>query len=123
MREKKMAMRNKNDELFDEQEDAEADELDRLTDLLFLRISDFADEEEVGDDVLGLLLLRLALTTRMMSYVVSVDKPSSFGLKLDLDRFRRDVDELVREMKHEAEAFIEQAKDAIVAARKEQDGS
>ena len=123
MREKKMAMRNKNDELFDEQEDAEADELDRLTDLLFLRISDFADEEEVGDDVLGLLLLRLALTTRMMSYVVSVDKPSSFGLKLDLDRFRRDVDELVREMKHEAEAFIEQAKDAIDAARKEQDGS
>jgi hypothetical protein len=121
MREKKVEIRNKNEELFEE--DAEADELDRLTDLLFLRISEFADEEEVGDDVLGLLLLRLAVTTRMMSYVVSVDKPSGFGLKLDLDRFRRDVEELVREMKHEAEAFIEQAKDAIVAARKEQEGS
>jgi hypothetical protein len=123
MREKKVEMRNRNEELFDEQEDAEADELDRLTDLLFLRISDFADEEEVGDDVLGLLLLRLTVTTRMMSYVASVDKPSGFGLKLDLDRFRRDVDELVREMKHEAEAFIEQAKDALAAARTEQAGS
>lgn len=45
------------------------------------------------DAVLSDLLFRPSLTMRMTGYVVSVAKPSGAGLKLDLDRFRRDVEE------------------------------
>ena len=37
------------------------------------------------------------------------------GLKLDLDRFRRDADELVREMKKDADRFIAQARESLAA--------
>ena len=45
------------------------------------------------------LLLRLALTVRMANYAESVAKPSPGGLKLDLDRFRRDVEVIIHETK------------------------
>jgi hypothetical protein len=103
----------------DDDDAAQAEEFDRLSDLLFVHISDFVKEQEVGDELLALLMLHLAVTTRMMAYVVSVDKPSSFGLKLDLDRFRRDVDELVRKSKKGADEFIAQAKEALAQAAEE----
>ena len=77
---------------------------------------DFADEEDVADDILPLLLLRLSATMRMMAYAVSVAKPSGGGLKLDLDRFRRDADELIREMKKDADRFIAQVREWMAAA-------
>jgi hypothetical protein len=114
-------MPDNNDELFGEDEDQAVDDFNRLSDLLFLRISEFAEEEEVADEVLPLLLLRLAVTMRMMGYVVSVDKPSGFGLKLDLDRFLRDTEELFRAMKKDADQFITQAKETIAAAEHEEE--
>jgi hypothetical protein len=60
------------------------------------------------------LLLRLALTTRMMNYASSVAKPSGGGL--DLDRFRRDIEDLIRELKKNADRFIAETKEAIAAA-------
>lgn len=114
-------MPDKDDELFGEDEDEAVDDFNRLSDLLFLRISEFAEEEEVADEILPLLLLRLAVSTRMMNYVVSVDKPSGFGLKLDLDRFVRDTEELFRAMKKDADQFVAQAKETIAAAEQEED--
>jgi hypothetical protein len=103
------------DDLFSEDGDEEVADFDRLTDLLFQRVSEFADEEDVADDILPLLLLRLSATTRMMAYAVSVAKPSGGGLKLDLDRFRRDADELIREMKKDADRFIAQVRESMAA--------
>jgi len=114
-------MADENDELFGDDEDQAVDDFNRLSDLLFLRISEFSEEEDVADELLPLMLLRLAVTMRMMNYVVSVDKPSGFGLKLDLDRFRRDTEDLFRAMKKEADDFIIQAKETIAAAEHEQD--
>ncbi|WP_213738383.1 hypothetical protein [Bradyrhizobium sp. dw_411] len=108
-------MPDENDDLFGEDGDDAVEDFNRLTDLLFKRVSAFADEEDVADDLLPLLLLRLSATTRMMAYAMSVAKPSSGGLKLDLDRFRRDADELIREMKKDADGFIARAKEAIAA--------
>ena len=42
-------------------------------------------------------------------------KPSGGGLKLDLDRFRRDADELIREMKKDADHFIAEARESMAA--------
>src|SRR6202142_2028342 len=108
---REVGMPDENDDLFGENGDGAVDDFNRLTDLLFQRVSEFADEEDVADDILPLLLLRLSATTRMMAYAVSVAKPSGGGLKLDLDRFRRDADELIRGMKKDADRFIAQAKE------------
>jgi hypothetical protein len=117
-------MPDSNDDLFDENEKNDHDaveEFDRLTDLLFHQVSEFADDEEVPDELLPLLLLRLSLSTRMMAYATSVAKPSAAGLKLDLDRFRHDAEDLIREMKKDADRFIAQAKEAIATAGPEED--
>jgi hypothetical protein len=95
-------MPGKNDDLSGEDEDEAVRDFDRLTDLLFERVAEFAEEEDVADDIVPLLLLRLSLTMRMMTYAVSVAKPSGSGLKLDLGRFRRDAEDLIRDMKKNA---------------------
>jgi hypothetical protein len=109
-------MPDSNDDLFGEDDNDAVSDFDRLTDILFQHVSEFADEEDVADELLPLLLLRLSLSIRMMSYAMSVAKPSGGGLKLDLDRFRRDVEELFREVKRDADRFIAEAKETIATA-------
>jgi hypothetical protein len=74
--------------------------------LLVDRIVEFAADEDVADEIVPVLLLRLALTTRMINYAASVAKPSGGGLKLDLDRFRRDIEDMVRDLKKNADRFV-----------------
>jgi hypothetical protein len=114
-------MSGSDDDLFDEEGHGEAEEFDRLTDRLFEHISKFADDEDIPDEWLPLMLLRLSLTTRMMAYATSVAKPSAGGLKLDLDRFRQDAEAFIREMKKDAERFIAEAKEAIATQGQEED--
>jgi hypothetical protein len=114
-------MPDNDDNSFGENENEAVSGFDRLTDLLFERVSEFADEEDIPDEILPLLLLRLALSARMMAYATSVAKPSAGGLKLDIDRFRQHADDLFRIMKKDAEGFIARAKDAIAAAAAEPD--
>jgi len=116
-------MPDENDDLFSEDGDEALDDFNRLTDILFQRVSEFAEEEDVADDILPLLLLRLSATMRVMAYAVSVAKPSGGGLKLDLDRFRRDADELIRELKKDADRFIAQARESMAAAELGKDES
>ena len=108
-------MPDENGDLFGEDGNEADDDFNRLTDLLFQRVLEFADEEDVADDILPLLLLRLSATMRMMAYAMSVAKPSGGGLKLDLDRFRRDADDLIREMKKDADRFIARTSESIAA--------
>jgi hypothetical protein len=86
-------------ELFDEDGQEALDEFDRLTQLLSQHVVKFAEDEDIPDEMLSPLLLRIALTSRMVGYLASTAKPSAGGLKLDLDRFRRDVDDIIRETK------------------------
>ena len=116
-------MSEENDDLFgeDEARDQALEDFDRLTDILFERVTEFALDEDVGDDMLPLLLLRLSVTIRMMNYAESVAKPAAAGLKLDLDRFRRATEDLIREAKKGADQFIVLAREAIAAAAAEDD--
>ena len=52
----------------------------------------------------------------MTDYAISVEKPSTSGLKLELDRMHRDVDDLVRQCKLGADEFIARVKDELRAA-------
>jgi hypothetical protein len=114
-------MSDENDDLFGENEDEAMEEFRRLSTILYERVTEFAEDEDVADDILPLLLLQLSVNLRMVNYTESVAKPSAGGLKLDLDRFRRDADDLFRETKKDADGFIARAKEAIAAAAREDD--
>jgi hypothetical protein len=92
------------------------DELEALFMAFQEQAHEFAQERDVSDGMVSLLALRLSLSTRMFDYVMSTEKPSGSGLKLDLDRYRRDVDEAVRAAKKGADDFVAQAKQAIAEA-------
>ena len=95
-------------------DDADLDaEFNRMRDLLHEQISEFAEEHDLPVGALSPLLLDLTVTSRMMDYVLSVAKPSAAGLKLDLDRMRREVDDLVRDCKRHAEEFVDNSKEAL----------
>lgn len=97
----------------DDAEDPDRQEYERLRNLLSTQISQVAEEEEISSGMLALLLIDLGVTHRMLDYVLSVERPSGSGLKLDLDRFRREIDEYMRGSKKSADGFVLQAKEAL----------
>ena len=109
-------MADDSDDVFDEDGDEAVERLERLTDELFQHVSEFAEEEDIAEEALSLMLLRLSLTLRMLTYATSVAKPSASGVKLELDRFRQDADGMVRAAKKDADRFIASAKEGIAAA-------
>jgi hypothetical protein len=111
-------MSDDQENLFDDDGQDIRDDFDRLTHELFGRVSEFAEEEDIDDELLSMLLFRLSLTTRMMAYAQNAAKPSAGGLKLDLDRFGRDIETLLRESKKGADRIIAEAKEAIAAAER-----
>jgi hypothetical protein len=106
------------DDLFglESDEGAARTEYERLRQGLQEAISDFADEEDISHAYLALLLLDLGVTSRMVDYVLSVEKPSGSGLKLELDRFRREIDDFLRSSKNSAEKFVAVSKKALAEA-------
>ena len=98
-----------------------ADEYERHRNVFFQLISDFMEEEELGETYVAELLMDITIRMRMAAYGGGVEQPSVAGLKLDLDRFRRELDEGVRAAKKDAEAFIEEAKRVRKALEAEQE--
>jgi len=93
--------------------DLEDDDFNELLGMLHARVSEFAEEHDLPVGALSPLLLDLGVTSRMMDYVLSVEKPSASGLKLDLDRMGREIDDLVRDYKRHAEEFVDNSKEAL----------
>jgi hypothetical protein len=98
-------------------------EYERLRQGLQEAISDFADEEDISHAYLALLLLDLGVTSRMVDYVLSVEKPSGTGLKLEIDRFRREIDDFIRSSKKSAEEFVAASKKALAETDSEAPGA
>lgn len=78
----------------------------------------YADKEELSDGFMAQLLSDLGLSLRMVAYASETEKPSIGGLRLDLDRYTRELGESVREAKKHAAEFIADAK----AARDAEEG-
>lgn len=98
------------------------EELDRHGDALYQCVSDYMDEEELDPGVVSDLLFEIALKMRMVGYGMEVEKPSTSGLKLDLDRCRRELDDLFRAHKKHADEFIASVKEARAALAAEAEG-
>jgi hypothetical protein len=103
----------------DEEAEAAGDELDRHGMALHQLIQDYMDEHDLSDALTSLMLLNMSVRMRMVGYALGTEKPSASGLKLDLDRFRREIDDCVRAAKKDAESFIAEAKEALAAAEDE----
>ena len=90
--------------------DAFREQYEEHREALFELVSDYADEQQIDDGLFAALLLDIAVSSRMLGYAYSVEKPSVAGLRLELDRFAKDAAEHVREVKAGAEEFIAEVK-------------
>jgi hypothetical protein len=100
---------------FDPETAAQADdtEYERLRDMLDNRVSDFADEHAVSFDTLALLLIDCGVSNALTRYLLSVDQPSASGLKLELERLRRKIENFISLHKGDADDFIRESKEWI----------
>ncbi len=103
------------DDQFDDDPDlvAVVDEMDRHSHELYNLVTDYMDEHDVSEAMASHLLLGLALNLRMLAYGLETGQPSASGLRLDLDRFRREVEDVIRDTKKGAEAFIDEVRSAL----------
>ena len=96
-----------------------ADEFEQHTKAIYQLVADYMDDLEIPEALIAEVLLHMAVNMRMVAYAMEAEKPSVAGLKIDLDRLRNEMDQLVRESKKGADAFIASAKSAIADAEKE----
>ena len=95
------------------------DEVEQHSRAIYEMVSDYMDDLEVPEAIISHVLLNLAFNMRMVAYVIDMEKPSATGLKLDLDRMRSEIEQILRESKKGAEGYIKSAKTAIAEAEKE----
>src|SRR6266852_2707690 len=100
---------------FDEEAEAAIDEFDRHSGALHQLVQDYMDEHDLLEEMMSVVLLNVSVRTRMVGYALETEKPSASGLKLDLDRFRREIDNCIRAAKKDADHFIAEAKAARAA--------
>jgi hypothetical protein len=112
------AMSSHNDD-FEGEPDAAIDELSQHGLALQQLIQDYMDEHDLSDEVTSLMLLEASVRMHMVGYALETEKPSASGLKLNLDRFRREMDNLIRDAKKNADHFIAEAKTLRAAAENE----
>jgi hypothetical protein len=79
---------------------------------LFEEIEAFMQAQDVDDGFMVELLVDAAVHLRLTAYGLDVEKPSVAGLKLDLDRLRQEVEQVIRDGKKGAEDFIDRVKEA-----------
>jgi hypothetical protein len=92
-------------------EEAEAtEEMDQHGLALHELVQDYLDEHDLSDDAGAIILLGICIRMRMVGYALETEQPSASGLKMDLDRFQREIDDCLRTAKKGAEEFIEEAK-------------
>src|SRR6201986_127423 len=95
-----------------------ADEFEQHTKGIYQLVADYMDDLEIPEGVIAEVLLHMAVNSRRVAYAIEAEKPSVAGLKIELDRLRNKMDQLVRESKKGADAFIASAKSGIADAEK-----
>ncbi len=91
----------------------EEEEFGELRSALAAALAEFADAHEVDEEMFSFLLLDAAVTQRTLAYAFSVAKPSENGLKLELDRFGRAFNDLLREAKKQVASTLPELRDLI----------
>ena len=92
------------------------DEFDKLVLAFQEHVDAFAVERDLTFGVVSLLAAQVAMTMRMFDYAASADEPSAAGLKLELDRYRGEIDNAVSSAKNGAGEFLAIAGEAFAQA-------
>ena len=108
-------MSDAKDDLFGDDPEARKvlEEIDAHGRAIFRLICDYADEHELSDEFVSEMAFEAGVHLRMLAYVRETAKPSASGLKLDLDRCRRDLDDVFRDYKKAADEYVRATKEAI----------
>jgi hypothetical protein len=115
------AMSSGDDDFDDAELDAAMDEFERHSGAIYQFVQDYIDEHDLLEEMMSVVLLNLSVRLRRVGYALDTEKPSAAGLKLDLDRFRREMDDGVRAAKKDADRFIADVKTARIEAENEAD--
>jgi hypothetical protein len=94
------------------------DEIERHGEAVYALVADYAVEHQLGDGFVADLTFEAGLRLRVMTYLADTAKPSGSGLKLDLDRCLRDLEDMFRDYKKMADEFIQSAQEAVAAEAK-----
>ncbi|WP_428030453.1 hypothetical protein [Ancylobacter sp.] len=105
-------MAGSHNETEDESDDAYDAAFDQHRAALYDMLMEYADENELSDSFMAVLASDIGLSLRMVAYAAETEKPSVGGLRLDLDRYARELGDSVRDAKKYAAEFIAEAKAA-----------
>jgi hypothetical protein len=86
-----------------------------VRDLMFTAVNDCAEDHDIPQGALALLLVDLGVSAYMLAYVLRTEKPSALGLKLELDRFRHEIEDFLRSTKKSAAEFVSVTEQALNA--------
>lgn len=90
--------------------DTDDDEFDLHSTALQDLVQDYLDEQDLSERAGAVLLLSMSIKMRMIGYAMETDQPSASGLKMDFDRFEREIADCIRTAKKSADEFIAEAK-------------
>jgi hypothetical protein len=85
-------------------------------------IQGYMNEHDLSHETTSLMLLEISARMHMVGYALETEKPPASGLRLDLDRFRREIDQVIRDVKKGADHFIAKAKTLRAEAENESEG-
>lgn len=88
---------------------------------LYEQLITYADTHELSDSFMAQIVSDIGLSLRMVAYASETEKPSVGGLRLDLDRFARELGDSVRDAKKDAADFIAEARRAREEDEAEED--
>jgi hypothetical protein len=107
------------DEKFDDEADSAAeDEFLIHREAIHDLMDEYAIEHDLSAGFASDLALDVGLQLRMIAYCLDTAKPSGSGLKLELDRCRRELEETFRDYNKTADEIVRSMKETIEAAQR-----
>ena len=98
------------------------DEVEQHSRAIYEMVSDYMDDLEVPEAIISHVLLSLSFNMRMVAYVVDTEKPSATGLRLDLDRMRSEIEQILREVQEGRRGFHQGSQDGHCRGRERERG-
>ena len=92
------------------------EDFERHRDAIYGLVCDYMEDADINEGYVAQLLADATIRMRMTAYGLGVENPSVAGLKLDLDRLSKELDDFLREAKKGAEEFIGHVKELRASA-------
>lgn len=92
----------------DDPEDAGQTQYGQDQDALFIALAELMEERELDEEMLVPLLIDAVYHYRALAYVAATAQPSGDGLRMDLDRLRKMIEEAHRGYRKDAPEIVKE---------------